>query len=462
MTLFSRFFTLLRHRQAGRAFILAFGCLLLGAAVSGSANGAEQLNVLFIAVDDLRPELACYGHPLAKSPNIDRLAREGLLFDRAYCQQAVCNPSRASLMTGLRPESTKVLDLPTHFRDKVPDALTVAEHFKNHGYYTQRFGKIFHTGHGNRDDAQSWTAPTPESKGKKGGKGKSTAQQRAAADEAWESKFFFVAQNAAQKSTAAKKSGGSKSKSDKKGKGVSYDHSATPAYEAPAVGDSELMDGVIADQALEVLRQVKGRPFFLAVGFLKPHLPFVAPKRYWDLYDAQDIELAPNPFHPKDSPAYANNNAGELRSYKDMPKSGPIPDDEARRLKHGYYACVSYMDAQVGRLLDELDRLGLRQKTVVILWGDHGWQLGEHATWAKHTAWEVATRSPLIISVPGQRSKGAKSNALVEFVDIFPSLAEACGLPVPSQVEGTSFLPLLADPDTPWKKAAFSVWPKSI
>lgn len=411
------------------SMLAAIGLGLTAATAFGQQK--ERRNVLFIAVDDLRPELGCYGHPLVKSPNIDRLAQGGLLFTRAYCQQAVCNPSRASLLTGLRPETLKVLDLPTHFRDVYPDALTIPQHFKSQGYFTQRFGKIFHVGHGNRDDALSWSVRAPR-------------VSVPAADRPAD-----VANAAAPVAAAAS------------GRNASL-HANDLPYESRDVADNALPDGVIADQAIEALQQAKDRPFFLAVGFHKPHLPFVAPKKYWDLYHPDQIRLAANPHHPQDAPAYANNDAGELRNYKGMPKKGAIPDDEARRLIHGYYACVSYTDAQIGRVLAELDKLGLREKTIVILWGDHGWQLGEHATWCKHTAWETATWAPLIISVPGQKTAGTRTNALVEFVDVFPSLVDLCGLPMPPGLEGLSFKPLIEDPQREWKTAAFSVWPKKI
>ena len=390
---------------------------LFAALLSASAAAADppRYNVLFIAVDDLRPELGCYGVAGVKSPNIDALAARGTAFTRAYCQQAVCNPSRVAVLTGRRPENTGVLDLPTHFRDKVPDAVALPQHFKANGYFTQSFGKIFHVGHGNRDDAQSWSAGvTPPNPAPKSG-----------------------AERQAQRA-------------------------ARPAYAAPDVVDDAEPDGKTAARAVETLKEIKDKPFFLAVGFLKPHLPFVAPKKYWDLYDPAAIPLAPNQSLPAGAPAYASNNAGELRTYKGMPKDGPIPEAEQRKLKHGYYACVSYMDAQVGKVLAALDELGLRDKTVVVLWGDHGWQLGEHGTWAKHTAWEDATRAPLIVSVPGQKAAGRKSDALVEFVDIFPTLADVCSLPAVAGVEGTSARPLLDDPGRAWKSAAFSVWPKAI
>lgn len=413
-------------------FVIIAGVLTpsLTGAISGQ-SGKARLNVLFIAVDDLRPELGCYGHPVVKSPNIDRLASRGLLFNRAYCQQAVCNPSRASLMTGLRPETLNVLDLPTHFRDQKPNAVTIAQHFKQNGYHTQAFGKIFHTAHGNRDDALSWSVKslTPQAINSNLTREKPTTQQ--------------------------------KEETTKKDP-LRIGNSSKPPYAAPDVADNQLQDGMIAERAIETLRQVKDKPFFLAVGFLKPHLPFIAPKKYWDLYSPDQIKLPANRFHPKNAPTYASNNSGELRTYSDMPKTGPVSDEVARKLIHGYYASVSYMDAQVGKVLAELDKLGLRDKTIVILWGDHGWQLGEHDTWAKHTAWETATRAPLIISVPRQKTVGQKSNSLVEFVDIFPSLAELCGLPMLEELEGISFVPLLKEPQREWKKAAFSLWPKKI
>jgi len=394
------------------------------------AASRSPLNVLFIAVDDLRPELGCYGHPVVKSPNVDRLARAGTLFGRAYCQQAVCNPSRASLMTGLRPDTLQVYDLPTHFRDRKPDAVTIAQHFQAHGYYTEGIGKIFHTGHGNRDDKFSWSVMRNHPRAPRFG----PEGQR------------ILAQQQAE----VKKSG--------KGGG----RAAGPPWEAPDVDDDALSDGSIAAGAIEILREVKDKPFFLGVGFLNPHLPFVAPKKYWDPYSEKDIRLADNPYFPKDAPSYATHDSGELRSYWGIPPQGPVSEEQARNLVHGYWAAVSYMDACVGRLLDELDRLKLRDRTVVILWGDHGWFLGEHAMWCKHANYENAAHAPLVISVPGQPRPGGKSNALVEFVDIFPSLADICGLPQPPGLEGLSFRPLLADPDRPWKKAAFNLYPRNI
>ena len=421
----------------GRFSLLFIALLALNASLCPPTRAAdeksatEKLNVLFIAVDDLRPQLGCYGDTAVKSPNIDRIAKAGLVFNRAYCQQAVCSPSRTSLMTGRRPDTTQVYDLDTHFRDKIPHVVTLAEHFKNNGYHTRGLSKIYHGGF---DDAASWSAPhwRPKRPGN-GPEGQALLKK---------------------KREAARKKGLDLKKRRNQPRGL--------PWESPAVADNELPDGATADHAVELLGELKDEPFFLAVGFLKPHLPFVSPKKYWDLYAPDDIRLATNPFPPKGAPDYALTNWGELRAYQGIPKQGPLSEEQARSMIHGYYASISYMDAQVGRLLDELDRLKLRDKTIVILWGDHGWQLGEHGAWCKHTNFETSTRAPLLISAPGQKAAGAKTDALVEFVDIYPSLVELCGLPTPRGLEGTSFAPLLDDPEQPWKRAAFSQYPRQI
>ena len=235
-----------------------------------------------------------------------------------------------------------------------------------------------------------------------------------------------------------------------------------PAFEGAEVPDNTFQDGKVAELAVSTLRDIsqKKEPFFLAVGFIKPHLPFIAPKKYWDLYDPAKIQLATNPFRPKDAPEYAILSGGELRNYHGIPE-GHVPDDLARQLKHGYYAAISYMDAQVGKVLAELDRLDLRKNTIVILWGDHGWKLGEHDAWCKHSNSENDTNTALLLSVPGMKNAGAKTNSIVEFVDIYPTLADLAGLPLPKHLEGVSFKPVLDDPNRPWKSAAFSQYPRS-
>jgi arylsulfatase A-like enzyme len=411
-----------------------------------SAAEAKKYNVLFIAVDDLKPLLGCYGAAGVKSPNIDSLAARGLAFNRAYCQQAVCSPTRTSLLTGHRPDSTGVYDLQTHFRNAgLPDVVTLPQDFKNNGYHTQSLSKIYHGGY---DDPPSWSEPSwfPRQPGGSEWHDPDTVtrlrQRRAEA--------------AADERPKAKGKG-------KKARTVSQDVRG-PAWENFDAPEEEYPDGRTAAHAVEVLRERakdKDTPFFLAVGFIKPHLPFISPKKYWDLYNEADLKLAPNPFPPKDVPAVAMTTFGELRAYEGIPAKGPLSDAQAMKMIHGYYAAVSFMDAQVGKVLAELDRLGLRDSTIVILWGDHGWHLGDHGLWCKHTNFESATHVPLIISVPGQKTAGSHSDALVEFVDIYPSLAELCGLPTPPGLEGTSFAPLIEQPSRSWKTAAFSQYPRA-
>lgn len=389
----------------------------------------QKPNILFIAMDDLRPELGCYGSDHVKSPNIDRIAKAGIVFKRAYCQQAVCSPSRTSLMTGTRPDTTRVWDLVTHFRKTTPDVVTLGQHFKANGYFVQGMGKIYHS---SLDDEATWSVPFHTPKVPR----------------------YALPENLKldQRQVTAKAKPKSRTPANSRG----------PAFEAADVPDDTFQDGKVAELAVATLREMsaKKQPFFLAVGFVKPHLPFVAPKKYWDLYDPASIQPALNPFYPKDAPKYAIlNHSGELRSYHGIP-SDLIPADLARQLKHGYYAAISYADAQVGKVLDELDRLGLRENTIVILWGDHGWKLGEHSAWAKHSNTENDTNAPLLISLPGMKRAGATSSALVEFVDIYPSLAELAGLPLPAHLEGTSFKPLLDEPERLWKSAAFSQYPR--
>ncbi len=405
--------------------------VLLHAAIA-NARSAERLNVLFIAIDDLRPELGVYGSP-AKSPRLDALAAAGTVFDRAYCQVALCMPSRGSLMTGLRPDTIRMYAFDRDFRETVPDAVTLPEQFKKHGYHTQAFGKIFH-----KDDPQSWCTPLwrsrqPEYHTEKG------------------TKILEYIKTDYRRITFTWELGDGFTKSKRMG--------GLP-LESPDVPDRSLRDGDMTDQVIRALNEVKDKPFFLAAGYLKPHLPFVAPKNYFDLYDRDKIELAANPLPPKDSPDFAVYNWNDMRHYYGIPKIGPMPDRLSRDLRHAYYACVTYVDAQIGRLLDELDRLKLRDNTVVIVWGDHGWQLGEHGMWDKHSNFETSTRVPMIISVPGQ--KPDRTKALVELVDIYPTLCDLCQVPAPDNLEGASFVPLIERPDRPGKSAAFSQYQRVI
>lgn len=387
------------------------------------APATRRRNVLFIAVDDLRPQLGCYGHEQMVSPHLDRLASAGVPFSRAYCQQAVCAPSRASLLTGMRPDGTGIYDLFTPVRKKLPQVVTLPQHFKDSGYRTYSLGKIYH--HRN-DDAPGW------------------------GEKPWHpgGPSYQWPDSQALDEYAARRS-----------RGQAFRRRG-PATEAADVADNEYPDGKIADRAIELLRSPGDRPFFLAVGFYKPHLPFIAPKRYWDLYDPTQIDLADNPLKPKDCPDIAMHTWGELRSYRGIPARGPLSDDMARHLVHGYYACTSYVDAQIGRLLAELDRLGLRDDTVVVVWGDHGWSLGEHGLWCKHSNFETCVHVPLILHAPGMRGNGRPCPALVEFTDLYPTLCDLCGLPLPSHLDGKSLRPLLDDPGTQWDSAAYSQYPR--
>jgi len=398
--------------------------------------------VLFIPVDDLRTELGCYGASHVVSPNIDRLAAGGMTFRQAHCQSAVCNPSRASLLTGMRPDTLRVWDLQTDLRTVVPDALTLPQHFRRSGYHTTGIGKVFHNIF---PDPPSWDEEVFL-------EGFPFDPDAVYADEEG-----LAIQD--QKRQALVDAGREESAKDRFG----HYYLKAVATEAPDVPDNAYYDGAQTDWAVGRLAELarEEEPFFLAVGYYRPHLPFNAPKRYWDLYDRRAIPLAENDFVPRNAPSMAMNSMRELRGYTDFreapyPAEGSLSEEEVRLLKHGYLASVSYTDAQVGRLLDALERNGLAENTVVVLWGDHGWKLGEHNSWAKMTNFETDTRAPLLVRAPGQVRAGLATERLVEFVDVFPTLCELCGLPAPPGLEGLSAVPLLNQPDRPWKTAAFS------
>ncbi len=381
-----------------------------------AAIARERPNILFIAVDDLRPQLGCYGHSQMISPNIDRIASQGTVFTRAYCQVPVCGASRASLLTGLRPTLERFQNYHSWAERDALGITDIPGWLKQNGYDTFSMGKIYHN---QKDNTASWTQL-----------GDPGITSEGIGD-------YHLNESRAPKGTIGWGGGA--------------------AYECADAPEEDYFQYQLADAAIARLQKIKasGNPGFLAVGFTKPHLPFVAPKKYWDLYKREAIKLAPNPFKPKNAPNQAMHNFGELRSYKDIPKNGPIPDELALSLKHGYYACVSYTDAMIGRLLDELERLGMRDNTIIVLWGDHGWQLGEHALWCKHANFNTSLNAPLIVSAPGM-PQGTTSKALVEFVDIYPTLCELTGVPKPSHLEGTSLKPLLHNPDQDWKDAVFA------
>lgn len=408
-----------------KSIVILFGLSLF---CSQPKAAVSKLNVLFIAVDDLRPELGCYGAAHMKTPHLDRLASQGMLFERAYCQVAVCNPSRSSVLSGTRPDTTGVLDNQHFMRPNMPDVISLPQHFKNHGYISLSLGKIFH--HSERepgDDPQSWSEP---------------AWYHGEPYKHWftqESLDYVKQLKALPKAQQPKQL------------------RAAP-FEAADEPDASYPDAQTAAKAIETLQRLKAeaKPFFLGVGFVKPHLPFTCPQKYWDLYPEASIQLAANTQRPKDAPEPAFHNNYELRSYGTVPENGPISDAMVLKLIRGYRACVSFMDAQLGRVLAELDRLGLRENTLIVLWGDHGYHLGENGLFTKMTNFEQGTRVPLIVSSPGMKTAGKRTRALVELVDLYPTLAQLCDLPLPKHLEGTSFAPLLEKPDQPWKKAAFS------
>lgn len=402
-----------------RAFVLVSIHSLAFASLSLPANAADSKrhNVLFIAVDDMRVELGCYGNTPALSPNIDRLASRGVCFDRAYCQQAVCNPSRASLLTGRRPDTLRIWDLPTHFRELYPDIVTLPQHLKNNGYFTQGIGKIFHNWRQNIEgDPASWSVP-------------------AVMHYATHGSDTPIVEGELPANTAS-----------------------TMKCEARDVPDNAYFDGRIADLAVAALEEVKDRPFFLAVGFWKPHLPFNAPQRYWDLYERAKLSLPAHPAPPIDVPEIALHNGRELLG----DKGRELTDAEVLELRHGYYAGISYLDAQVGKVLAELERLNLADNTIIVFWSDHGFHLGEQGLWCKTSNFELDARVPLIISTPEMRDeqRGRHSDSLVELLDLYPTLVDLCGLPAVSGLEGVNLRPILEDVTNVVKPAAYTQHPR--
>lgn len=412
-------------------------CVLLFSAPSFSAYAAEKPNVLFIAIDDLRPELGCYGSPIVKSPNLDKLASSGLRFDRAYCQEAICSPSRASLLSGMRPDETGITHNYVEFRDLNPDVITLPQHFMANGYETVSSGKIFHRANA---DPQSWSRKP-----------------------AWEktpfkkpNSTFALPENIELHQRQRKEM------FEKYGEASRRGLSSGPAYEMADVPDHTYIDGYNTEAAIATLKEMAksdGKPFFLAMGYKLPHLNWVAPKKYWDLYDREEIKLATQTSGPEGGAQIGLHPSFELRVRAKIPKIGPMGDDLSRTLLHAYYASVSYVDALIGKLITALDESGERENTIIIVWGDHGWHLGEMGTWGKATNYEIATRVPLIISTPDMKARGQNSGALVELVDIYPTLCELADLPRPDHIVGKSFVPLLDEPGKDWKEWALSQFP---
>ena len=382
---------------------------------NNTISATYKKNVLFIMVDDLRPELNIYGQNKISSPNIDALANSGITFNRAYCNVPVCGASRASLLTGIRPTSNRFLTYFSSIKKEAPNVLNLVQHLKNEGYMTISNNKITHL----KNDIDEW-------------------------DEEW-----YPDEN------------GFRNYISEENIRLEENDEHGYAYENIDVKDDAYNDGKTANKSIEDLKKLKkeGNPFFLAVGFVKPHLPFNAPKKYWDVYDAEKIELPKNSVFPKSAPRKANHKWGELRYYNQVPKQGQVSETMAKKLIHGYYASVSYVDAQIGKVINAIDHLGLRDNTVIVLVGDHGWSLMEHGLWVKHSNFEVALQVPLIVSA-SNIPKNKKTNSIAELVDLYPSICELANISQPTHLEGESFVNALKNPSKIYKNTALARYHK--
>jgi uncharacterized sulfatase len=397
-----------------RALVTFFACHL---AAHTALAAAPRLNVLFLATDDMNTALGCYGHPVVRTPHLDRLAKRGVRFDRAYAQFPLCSPSRTALMTGRRPDVTQVYDLQKHFRTVLPDVVTLSQLFTNHGYYAARVGKIYHYGNPGQigtdglDDAASWTKRINP-------KGRDKAEEHLLTNY-----------------------------TPKRGLGSSL------SFLKAEGTDEEQTDGIVATETIRLMEAHRDRPFFIAAGFYRPHCPYIAPKKYFDLYPLERVKVPTGPWD-----YLTNVPPAALRSTQPHPWFG-VTELQAREALQAYWASISFVDAQAGRLLDALDRLKLTDHTIVVFWSDHGYHTGEHGLWKKQSVFENSARVPLIVFAPGRKAKGASCGRTVELLDLYPTLADLCGLPAPAGLQGRSLRPLLDDPTTPWDKPAFTqVW----
>ncbi len=418
------------------------------ATLSLLASGAcaKSPNVIFLIVDDLKPEISAYDGQV-HTPAIDTLAASGTTFLNAHCQQAVCGPSRASVLTGLSPDHTQVWDQKTKIRDKLPNVVTLPEYFKENGYTSIGVGKVYSSGSVDKGrDTASWSRPYLRNWELEYDAEYGMPKSQYQGEDIRELENEAAAQGITHWRDLAK---------------YMAEHDAKPPFEAAEVPDDAYADGAIANFALSSLDQLakEEQPFFLAIGFGKPHLPFVAPKKYWDMIDAEQIAVAPFQEHALGSPSYAWDHWPELRAYSSIPSEGPLPLELQRKLIHGYYACVAYIDAQIAKILDKIKELRLENDTIIVLWGDHGWHLGDHGQWSKHTNYEQATRVPLIIVAPGIPG-GRETAQPVALLDIYPSLCQLAGLPIPGDLDGFSLMPLLKDPDNTTRKFVMSQYPK--
>ncbi|MFK8111958.1 MAG: sulfatase [Rubripirellula sp.] len=403
---------------------------------------ADKPNVLLILVDDLKPALGCYGDTNAKTPNIDALVNRGMRFDLAYCNQAVCAPSRFTLMLGSHSTSTGLYGLGSHLRKLVPDAVTMPQYFAKHGYRTESLGKVFHIGHGNEGDPESFQVPHFKDKVIEYLESASTDGGKLTREEA-----LFTNQRLGQIRSLPRGA----------------------AFESPQAEDIDYADGRVAVETIRRLEAAKlkreedGTPFFITAGFVRPHLPFSAPQKYWDLHDPRTLPMPVNERPPVGAPQVAGKSRGEITAYKPVPEDGNIDADLKRELIHGYYASTSFVDAQIGKVTSALDQLELADNTIVVLWGDHGFHLGDLGIWTKHTNYEQANRIPICFVAPGVASPGASTMQPAETVDIFPTLAELAGLPDPQgpqPIDGVSLVTVLKDPSARVRDHAYHAYPK--
>ena len=407
-----------------------------------AVQAAQKPNVLLILVDDLKPAMGCYGDNAAITPNMDALARRGMRFDMAYCNQAVCAPSRFTLMLGAHSTSTGLYGLGSHLRKAWPGAVTMPQYFAKYGYRTESLGKVFHIGHGNQGDPESFSVPHFHDKVIEYLDPESTDGGKLTREEA-----LFTNQKLSQIRSLPRGA----------------------AYESPMANDAAYADGRVANETVKRLKAAKqrlgkdGTPFFITAGFVRPHLPFSAPKKYWDMHDPANLPMPVNKAFPKDAPKVALKRGGEIAAFKPVPPNGEIDEELTRKLIHGYYASTSYVDAQIGKVTSALEQLGLAKETIVVLWGDHGWHLGDLSIWTKHTNFEQANRIPIIVIAPGLAKQGSATGQLAETVDLYPTLAELAGLPAPSgpqPIDGVSLVPVLKNPKARVRDHAFHAYPR--
>ena len=401
------------------------------------APNSSRPNILFIAIDDLRPELGCYGNKGIHSPNLDMLATQGRCFLRAYCQEAICSPSRASLLTGSRPDTIGVIENRAYFRDLNPQIVTLPQHFITHGYTAVYSGKIFHGRM--TDDQHSWNYK-PNRKGL-------TPPTNPGGNALPENQRIYARNKDRMVAIYGERSS----------RGLIHG----PAFEAAPVEDDGYVDGYNTGVAIQTLDELvqQDKPWFLALGFVRPHLPFHAPKKYFDLYDPEEIQLPTFSEPPQNGASMGIHASFELRTRHGIPKSGPINESLSRELLHAYYACVSYVDAQIGRVIASLEKNKVRENTIIVVWGDHGWHLGEYGIWGKATNYEIATRVPLIICTPSMGQKGTPTDSLVELIDIYPTLCDLANIPQPDHLAGKSLVPVLHNPNAIIKGVAMSQFP---